>query len=58
MLNTILNIKSAEKGLQFGTNKCKSMIIGRKTENFINNSLYVDGWEEEYIINNENHEIE
>ena len=28
IMNTILNYKSAEKGLQFGTKKCKMMIIG------------------------------
>ena len=57
MMNIILNTKSAEKGLQFGTQKCKSMIIGRKNENVRNNTLYVDGWQEEYILN-ENFETE
>ena len=58
VMNTILNIKSAEKGLQFGTNKCKYMKIGRKTENVRNNAIYVDGWEEEYLVNNENQEVD
>ena len=53
-----MNLKSAEKGLQFGTNKCKTMIIGRKTENVKNNSIYVDGWDEEYVGNAESSEIE
>ena len=48
-MNVILNVKSAEKGLQFGVKKCKSMIVGRKQENFINNKLFVDGWEEDYV---------
>ena len=31
IMNTTLNLKSAEKGLQFGTGKCKTMIIGKKS---------------------------
>ena len=34
-LNVILNAKTAEKGLQFGIDKCKSMIIGNQE-----NSIY------------------
>jgi hypothetical protein len=56
-MNVILNVKSAEKGLQFGVNKCKSMIVGRKQENFINNNLFVDGWEENYVESIETGEL-
>ena len=28
-MNVILNVKTAEKGLQFGVTKCKSMIVGK-----------------------------
>ena len=35
-LNVILNVKTSEKGLQYGIGKCKSMIIGNQ-ENCINN---------------------
>ena len=58
IMNTILNFKSAEKGLQFGNRKCKYMIVGKKVENVINNKIYLDGWKEEYSENNESGEIE
>ena len=58
IMNTILNFKSAEKGLQFGTNKCKMMIIGHHIENLRNNPVYVDCWKEEYIENSETGEID
>ena len=32
-MNALINIKTAEKGLQFGITKCKSMIVGKDTEN-------------------------
>ena len=54
MMNTILNYKSAEKRLQFGISKCKYMMIGKKKENVINNTIYIDGWKEEYKENSEN----
>jgi hypothetical protein len=56
-MNVVLNVKSAEKGLQFGVKKCKSMIVGKKQENIINNKLFVDGWKEDYIENIETGEI-
>ena len=28
-LNAIINVKTAEKRLQFGVSKCKSMIVGK-----------------------------
>ena len=52
LMNNILNLKSAEKTLQFGQNKCKIMIIGKGQENFRINPIYVDNWSEEYIENN------
>ena len=47
-LNVILNVKTSEKGLQYGISKCKSMIIG-KEENCISSELLVDNWNQEYI---------
>jgi hypothetical protein len=32
MMNAFFNIKTAEKTLQFGVKKCKTMLIGKKTE--------------------------
>ena len=58
MMNTILNYKSAEKRLQFGISKCKYMMIGKKKENIINNTIYLDGWKEEYRENCENGEVD
>ena len=58
IMNTILNLKSAEKGLQFGTSKCKTMIIGKKVDIVRNNTIYVDGWKKDYIENEANSEIE
>ena len=58
IMNTILNLRSAEKGLQFGTGKCKTMLIGKRSDFVRNNTIYVDGWKEEYIENNENGKIE
>ena len=43
-LNAFFNIKTAEKTLQFGATKCKSMLIGKNTDNVINNQLHVDNW--------------
>ena len=48
-MNVILNVKSAEKCLQFGVSKCKSMLIGGKANNLINSDLKVDCWKEEYV---------
>ena len=42
VMNTILNTKSAEKGLQFGTAKCKMMIIGKNHEGIRSNDIHVD----------------
>ena len=49
-LNMILNVKTAEKGLQFGINKCKSLTIGNQ-ENCINSDLFVDSWKQELLEN-------
>ena len=37
-LNAYINIKTAEKRLQFGVKKCKSMLIGKKSDNVLNNN--------------------
>ena len=43
-LNAIINMKTAEKGLQFGVSKCKTMLIGKDLENIMNSELTVDKW--------------
>ena len=48
MLNAFLSIKTAEKTLQFGTSKCKYMIVGKHSENIVSNDLVVDAWSLSY----------
>ena len=50
-LNAVLNVKTAEKQLQFGVKKCKSMLIGKNKENAIYNPLTVDKWKVQHIEN-------
>ena len=44
MLNSFINVKSAEKYLQFGATKCKSILVGKNKKNFPNSRLVVDNW--------------
>ena len=44
MFNAFFNIKTAEKSLQFGVKKCKSMLVGKNVENIHKTSLCVDKW--------------
>ena len=44
-LNSVINTKTAEKGLQFGVPKCKTMLIGKFSENIHKSNLEVDKWE-------------
>ena len=50
-LNAFFNIKTAEKTLQFGAKKCKSMLIGKNKDIVINNQLHVDSWTVAYEDN-------
>ena len=45
MLNSFMNIKSAEKRLQFGATKCKSILVGKNKKDVPYNSLVVDTWD-------------
>ena len=47
-MNSVINVKTAEKGLQFGVTKCKSMLIGKNVENVLNSELKVDNWKVSY----------
>ena len=47
-LNAFINTKTAEKTLQFGPTKCKSMLVGKNTEHVINSELLVDSWTVQY----------
>ena len=50
-LNAFINLKTAEKGLQFGPKKCKSMLVGKNVKNVINSGLQVDEWTVKYAEN-------
>ena len=43
-MNALTDVKTAEKGLQFGSSKCKSMLIGKNVEHVLNSNLTVDNW--------------
>ena len=50
-MNAFINVKTAEKTLQFGPTKCKSMLVGKDTENLINSDLLVDSWSVDFKEN-------
>ena len=50
-MNAVLNIRTAEKRLQFGPSKCKSMLVCKKKENVLNSPLTVDTWEVGHVDN-------
>ena len=50
-LNEVLNLKTAEKYLQFGVSKCKSMFVGKLKEQFLDSEMFVDQWKVEYKNN-------
>ena len=50
-MNAVLNIRTAEKRLQFGPSKCKSMLVCKKKENVLNSPLTVDNWEVGHVDN-------
>ena len=43
-MNALINIQTADKGLQFGVDKCKSMLVGKDLENTLYSDLTVDKW--------------
>ena len=47
-MNTFINVKSAEKTLQFGPKKCKSMLVGKNCANIVQSDIFVDNWKIEY----------
>ena len=57
-MNALINVNSADKGLQFGPTKCKSMLIGKETEHVLNSDLLVDSWIVKHELNLETGEGE
>ena len=51
-LNAFMNIKTAEKTLQFGPKKCKFMIVGKCESAIEAQSLQVDHWTSKHVVNN------
>ena len=53
MLNAFMNVKTAEKRLQFGAKKCKTMLVGKNLDHVVNSDLTVDKWSVEHRENTE-----
>ena len=51
IMNVFLNVKTAEKGLQFGVQKCKAMLVGKDYGKIVNSNLVVDNWVVEHVEN-------
>ena len=49
-LSAVLNVKTAEKRLQFGERKCKSMLVGKDVSGIINSPLTVDKWSVSHVV--------
>ena len=45
-LNAFINLKTAEKKLQFGHNKCNTLTVGNKSATFVETELLIDHWSE------------
>ena len=48
-LNSFMNVKTADKYLQFGQDKCKAMLVGKRTSSFHTPVLQVDTWKTKYL---------
>ena len=48
-MNGFLNVRSADKTLQFGPSKCKTMFVGRKGALDLSGTLSVDNWDTNYV---------
>ena len=53
-----LNVKTAEKSLQFGPTKCKSMLVGKPSQFVLNSDLHVDSWKVSYQDNIQTGELD
>ena len=43
-LNSFINVKTAEKCLQFGLDKCKTLRISHENAKCVVSELYIDHW--------------
>ena len=53
MAHAYLTFKTDSKKLQFGSQKCKKLHVGKTCEDFKCQTLKVDNWKEAYIRNEE-----
>ena len=49
MANSYIRFKSLSKKLQFGSEKCKKMHVGKVKEEYKCQPLFVDKWEEAFV---------
>ena len=49
-LNAYINVKTAEKKLQFGPTKCYTMTISNKNAKTVKSHLHIDNWSEKKNI--------
>ena len=57
-MNEIINLKTAEKRLQFGTSKYKTMVISKKPDTVHSSQLSVDNWNMKHEKNMKTGELE
>ena len=57
-MNMFINVKTAEKTLQFGPSKCKSMLVGKPSKFVLNSDLHVDSWKVNYQDNFETGDLD
>ena len=58
MMNAYINHKTSSKKLQFGTEKCKKMHVGKMKAEYKCTKLSIDKWTEEVEFNNDKNEFE
>ena len=49
-MNQFLNTRTNLMNLQFGSDKCKRMHIGKQHESSVCTQLYVDAWKEQVVV--------
>ena len=50
-MNTFMNVRTADKYLQFGADKCKYMVVGKNKDDLVDTELFVDNWAVEHKDN-------
>ena len=50
-MNSLFNLKTAEKSLQFAAHKCKTMFVGKNSQLDFSGDLFVDQWSTKCVEN-------